>query len=107
MRSCPDEVHEAVAELLRIALRRIRDAAGAGDTALCFIETDHVHNLPQLLRNYSPDLLTFYLTVERQAFLEQLRRHACRDEDDVRDVREMHSLWNILEREARVPAAHA
>ena len=90
-----------MAELPRIALLRIRRAAGAGDAELCLIEADHVHNLPQLLANYSPDLLTFYLNVERETYREQLQRHPSRDPHH-RDVREMQSPWLTLERHVHV-----
>ena len=107
MTPCPDEIREAVAELLRIGLLRIRDAGGSGDSERCFIEADHVHNLPQLLKQYSPELLTFYLTTEREAFLEQLERHPGRGGTVDDDVRQHRALWIILERHANAHVASA
>ena len=95
--NCPEKVRVAVIGLLRRSLLRIRNAAGAGDAQLCFIETDHVHNLPGLLDNYSDELLRFYLDVERQAYRAQLERHAPR-RDDFGDVREMQPFWDALEK---------
>jgi hypothetical protein len=105
MNSCPDEVRVAVVQLLKTSLLRIRRAAGAEDSSLCFIEADHVHNLPTLLESYSEELLRFYLNVEREAYLKQLERHAARDAYH-RDVREMQPPWSALERYAHAQAAH-
>jgi hypothetical protein len=104
MSSCPDEVRVAVVQLLRTGLLRIRRAAGAADAALCFIEADHLHNLPTLLESYSEELLRFYLNVEREAYLKQLGRHAARDTHH-QDVREMQPLWSALEQYAHAQAA--
>ena len=97
MNHCPDEVANAVTEILRRSLLRVRNAAGAGDAALCFIEADHVHNLPSLLANYSEEVLRFYLEVEREAYQRQVERHAARHVDQ-RDVSEMRGAWDQLER---------
>lgn len=97
MNHCPDEVANAVTDILRRSLLRVRRAAGAGDAALCFIEADHVHNLPSLLANYSEQQLRFYLEVEREAFRRQVERHPARHADH-RDVTEMRGAWDQLER---------
>jgi hypothetical protein len=104
MSSCTHEVRVALVGLLRTSLLRIRRAAAAGDTALCFIEADHVHNLPTLLESYSEELLRFYLNVERDAYLKQLERHQGRDAHH-RDVRDMKPFWSALERYAPAQAA--
>ena len=106
MSGCPDEVRVAVVELLRRSLLRIRRAAGAGDACLCFIEADHVHNLPGLLENYSEELLLFYLDVERKAYRDQLERHVAGHADHL-DVREMLGPWSSLERHAHARAVPA
>jgi len=104
MSGCPDEVRIAVVELLRTGLLRIRRAAAAADPALCFIEADHLHNLPTLLESYSEDLLRFYLDVERKAYVSQLGRHPARDLHH-QDVREMQPLWSALQDYAHAHAA--
>jgi hypothetical protein len=104
MSCCPDEVRIAVAEILRTGLVRIRQAAGGADPALCFIEADHLHNLPTLLERYSDELLRFYLSVEREAYLNQLRRHKARNNSH-HDVRVMQAPWSALERYAHARAA--
>jgi hypothetical protein len=109
MKTCPEPIRIAVSEILRISLLRIRAAAGAGDASLCFIEADHVHNLPALLENFSEELLRFYLDVERLSYRDQLDRHTARNNEH-RDVRILEPHWESLERFAlaqRVPARNA
>jgi hypothetical protein len=92
-----------------MSLLRVRSAAGAGDAPLCFIEADHVHNLPALLENFSEQLLRFYLDVERPSYRDQLDRHAARNNDH-RDVRVLEPYWESLDRFALaqpVPARNA
>ena len=107
MSRCPDEVRVAVVQILREGLLRIRRAAGAADAGLCFIEADHLHNLPTLLESYSEELLRFYLEVERKAYVNQLGRHVARDTHH-QDVRQLQPHWAALERYAHAQAhAHA
>jgi hypothetical protein len=65
---CPPEIAEIVCEILRTGLLRIR---ALGDAHRCALEADHLHNLPTLLANYKPELLDFYLRVERAGFIER------------------------------------
>ncbi|MEJ7637373.1 MAG: type II toxin-antitoxin system HicB family antitoxin [Singulisphaera sp.] len=56
-------------EILARGILSIR--ASAGDPGRCVIEADHIHNLPNLIRDYSPQLLSFYWEVERASFISQ------------------------------------
>ena len=58
---CPSEIAELVLEILKIGVLRIRAAAWSGDSARCAIEADHIHNLPDLLRDYSAQALAVLL----------------------------------------------
>ena len=69
--NCPKEVVEIIAQILTSTLLRIRNFAGQSDFEQCFIESDHAHNLPNLISNYSKDLLKFYLNIERPTFIRQ------------------------------------
>jgi len=84
--NCPPEIAEILLELLRTALLRIRSLAWAGDSRRCAAEADHVHNLPDLLSNFSPERLHYYWTVERPAFLS----------DPGADDPQFQELWNRL-----------
>jgi hypothetical protein len=51
---CPTEIAVIILEIVKIGILTIR-ATGASDAKQCFVEADHIHNLPALLKNYSPD----------------------------------------------------
>ncbi len=67
--TCPPEISNILLNLLTLGILRIR--AHAHDPDRCFIEADHIHNLPDLIRNYSPSALAYYWNVERTSFIEQ------------------------------------
>lgn len=66
---CPPEVAELLLQILRTGILNVRTAANRGDSKRCFIEADHIHNLPSLLTKYSPDLLEYYWSAERDCYL--------------------------------------
>jgi hypothetical protein len=67
--NCPPDIAHVLTDILRVGLLRIRALAWSGDIEGCAREADHLHNLPGLLTDYSPDLLHYYLNVERPAFI--------------------------------------
>lgn len=56
---------------------RIRASGWAGDSARCAIEADHLHNLPSLLRDYSPARLNYYWEAERSRYMAQSTEADC------------------------------
>jgi hypothetical protein len=86
---CPDAIHNAVCEILRVGSLRARSAAWGGDAARSAIEIDHIHNLPGLLHDYSRDGLEFYWDCERSTFLQQV---------GAENVREFQQAWSELAR---------
>jgi hypothetical protein len=79
---CPEEVAESILEILRIGLLRARAAGWARDAERCALEADHLHNLPGLLADYTPERLRYYLEAETPAITahagfgdEELARH--------------------------------
>ncbi|GEM_PF-1096757 len=66
---CPPEVVEIITDILTIGLLRIRAADWPDRSARCAVEADHLHNLPNLLANYSPELLDYYWNTERPCFI--------------------------------------
>jgi hypothetical protein len=86
--NCPQEITEVVAEILRSGLLQIRIAGWSGDSKLAATLADHLHNLPNLLSDFSEDLLTFYWEVERPSF---------RDSVDDNIVKPYIDLWAQLE----------
>lgn len=66
--NCPQPFLEPLTEILKIGLLNIRLAAAKGDAQRCYVEADHLHNLPSLICNYRQELLKFYLEVEKPTF---------------------------------------
>jgi hypothetical protein len=67
---------------------RIRLFAGIQQGKKCFIEADHLHNLPALVADYHPDLLRFYWNTERPLFMRQVPEGERRD---------FEPMWKRLE----------
>jgi hypothetical protein len=65
---CPPDIAEIILEILQTGLLGIRAQGWSGNSASCACEADHLHNLPQLLGDYSPELLRYYWEVERPAY---------------------------------------
>ncbi len=64
---CPEPLRRAFLSLLTWTLLHIRNEPG--DTPLCLALADHMHNVPELLADFHPDLLRYYWEVERPCFL--------------------------------------
>ncbi len=69
---CPAEIAEILLCILQTGLLRIRSLAWQECTELCAIEADHIHNLPSLIMNYSPEKLLYYWDIERSEYLRQV-----------------------------------
>lgn len=70
--SCPEEIAEIVLEMLRAGLLDIRALGWNGESKLCAVESDHIHNLPTILDRYSAELLLYYWDVERPSYMSQV-----------------------------------
>jgi hypothetical protein len=77
--NCPDEIAAVVLEILRMGAIRIRAFAGAGESKKCFLEADHLHNLPCILSDYRAERLRYYWDVERPSFIRQTAESERRD----------------------------
>jgi hypothetical protein len=64
---------QAYAEILRWGLLAIREAAYAGKTKLCEIESDHIHNLPDLLNEANEARHHCYIGQERSYYVDRLK----------------------------------
>jgi hypothetical protein len=66
--SLEDEAKEAVLEILADGLLRIRAFAWAGKVEMCAVEADHLHNLPELVKDFKWELLEYYVRCQRNNF---------------------------------------
>jgi hypothetical protein len=66
--TCPPAVAAILLDLLRHGLLTCRAAGWRRNAARCAAEADHLHNLPDLIADYSGERLRYYWDVERPAF---------------------------------------
>ena len=85
---CPPEVAVVVSEILHLGLVRTRAYSGAKESKQCYLEADHLHNLPGILADYVPERLSYYWECERPSFMEQVPEAERRD---------FQPLWDRLE----------
>jgi hypothetical protein len=88
MESLP-EIRECLLEVVATGIINIRSEATRGNCARCFIEADHIHNLPTLVCDFSHELLKFYLDVEKPAYISQ---------SSGAETKSFESVWARLER---------
>ncbi|WP_145225688.1 hypothetical protein [Gimesia algae] len=93
---CPDEIADVLLRILSVALLRIRKSGSEGHAEECETEADHIHNLPAILQNYSPELLEYYWNIERTGFLTSMagRSHGSFQDEwhDLRRLMDEHGL---------------
>jgi hypothetical protein len=66
-----EKIRSLLLNLLRTGVLRIRAFAHEDLADRCAIEADHIHNLPDLIRNPRLELLTYYFDCERRAFIKR------------------------------------
>lgn len=64
----------AYLDILHRGLVMVRNFAHAGQTQLCAIEADHLHNIPTLLGESDERRHVFYVVQERGLYLERLQQ---------------------------------
>jgi hypothetical protein len=67
--TCPPDIAAVVLDILQLGIIRIRCFATTKESNKCFIESDHIHNLPTILTDYRPERLRYYWDLERPSFM--------------------------------------
>ena len=88
---CPPRIAALLLELIRVGILSARAASWARDLHRCEAETDHIHNLPDLLLDFSKECLDYYLDVERESYRRRMPGKVSG---------EMSRLWAELEQAA-------
>lgn len=70
--NCPPDIAQVLLRILNRGVLRIRAFACAKEPKKCFIEADHLHNIPSMLADYRPEKLRYYWESERPAFVQQI-----------------------------------
>jgi hypothetical protein len=90
---CPDEIAPALLNIIEHALLKMRAIGFSnGDVAKCAVESDHVHNLLKLVRDFTPEELKYYLEVSREEY-----RRSLRSEGEGEGV-SLKGYWDDLDR---------
>jgi len=66
---CPKELSDDILDIIRMASLRIRAAGREDDPNRCAVEANHIHNLPNLLRDYRDEKLLYYCEMEIRGFV--------------------------------------
>ena len=69
---CPSELADILLDILQTGILRIRTFAWQGRSEVCAIESDHIHNIPNLIMNYSSERLCYYWDTERAEYTRQV-----------------------------------
>jgi hypothetical protein len=67
---CPPDIADILLRIIRAGIIQIRLAGWERNPDRCSLEADHIHNLPDLVCNYSADRLKYYWDVERPCFIQ-------------------------------------
>jgi hypothetical protein len=84
---CPTEIADTLLSILQTGVLRIRSLAWDGMAEQCGIESEHIHNLPDLIAFFSQEKLDYYWNVERPEYM----KHVPRDR-----LEELEPLWQKL-----------
>lgn len=95
---------QAYLHLLKWGLIFLRDAAFDGNLQLCRIESDHLHNMPDLSHEINELRHVYYLEGERAVYLEKLRAAGEVEYMDRTTARYRES-WIALATAAGIPLA--
>jgi hypothetical protein len=60
---CPCEVEKTLLSIIELGLLNARYYLGKGDHSRCLKEIEHIHNIPTLIKEFTPDLFLFYKKV--------------------------------------------
>ncbi len=71
LKPCPADIADVILRILQTGVIEARSAGWSEDAVLCAAQANHIHNLPDLLRRYSPRKLKYYWNTERSAFIRQ------------------------------------
>jgi hypothetical protein len=86
-----DDVKEILLQITTRGILYARAWAFAGDAKKAGIEADHIHNLPELARDFRIELLDHYLRCQRNSYLYMLQTYS--EKPDA----ELMEQWNQLE----------
>ena len=85
--TCPEEVRVQLLTILTIGIRSIRSCCETGQYGRCKVEATHIHNIPELMQDFSADKLGYYLEIEAPEYVRDIGGNP---------VRELRAPWESL-----------
>lgn len=85
---CPQELLPIILDILKTGIVGIRILGSTNNARQCCVEANHIHNLPGLIRNYSPALVEYYWNIERSQYIR---------DSSAADAEKFKSSWRNLE----------
>jgi hypothetical protein len=84
---CPLDVETQLLVILELGLLKIRRNIDRESYTVCAAESNHLHNIPGMIRSFSIDRLSFYLDVEVAQYIRETPEPA---------LPEMEGAWETL-----------
>ena len=69
----PKDMRQAFLKILYYTCLAIRSESKKPD--LCYALSDHAHNIPGLISNYSPKAFRYYWECEKPCFIEKIQKY--------------------------------
>ena len=88
--NCPPEIAPILCRILQIGILNARACGWQNDAKAAALEADHIHNLPTLLSEFSPEKLEYYWETERPDYIRARLKFSNR-------VLPFEGLWARLE----------
>lgn len=78
-------------QIIELAISHIQKYAIRGEASYCVEETDHIHNIPNIILTYQPEDEAYYWKVERKCYIDSALQDAIVD---------FRKVWEDLNRNA-------
>lgn len=72
LKPCPADIADVILRIVQTGILEAWSAGWSNDAERSTIQANHIHNLPDLLRRYSPRKLKYYWNLERPSFIGQM-----------------------------------
>jgi hypothetical protein len=66
-----EELRSVILSILRTGLLNIRVLGWSGRADLCAMEADHLHNLPDLIRDPKLKFVEYYFNISRMSYIKE------------------------------------
>ena len=67
-----EEIRDLLLKILRIGILDIRAAGWSNRAGQCAIQADHIHNLPDLVRDPQLEQMVYYFEIARPSYIKHI-----------------------------------